>query len=78
MVGLVFLFAAYMLLALFMFNRLFVGLRDGKINVRGWVYSRDATPFRFWATMLLASLALILGLCLISLIAWGFYSGAAR
>lgn len=61
MLGSALLFALFIGLAVFMVYRLYVGLNHGEINVRGSVYSRNATPFQFWSTMLFASLGLLFG-----------------
>jgi hypothetical protein len=53
----------------FMVNRLYVGLRDGQLRVKGWVYSRAETPLRFWSTMVMAALAAVLGLLLLAAVA---------
>jgi len=52
-------------LAAFMVNRLYVGLRDRELNVRGWVYSREKTPAKYWFTLAMATLALLFGVLLL-------------
>jgi len=59
-------------LALFMINRLFVGLTHGEINVRGWVYTRESTPVRFWLTILFASLALLLAAFIVAVLVFAY------
>ena len=48
-----------------MLNRLYVGLRDRKLNVRGWVYSREETPAKYWFSLMMAAVALLFGLILL-------------
>lgn len=51
-------FALWSGLAVFMVNRLYVGLRHGEIDVMGWLYSRSSTPVQFWLTISFAGLGL--------------------
>jgi len=67
MFGSALLFALVTGLAVFMTNRLYVGLSHGEINVRGWTYSRNTTPFQFWSTMLFASLGLLISLAFVGI-----------
>ena len=65
MFGSALLFVLFIGLAVFMANRLYVGLSHGEINVRGWNYSRQTAPFQFWSTMLFASLGLLFSLAIL-------------
>jgi hypothetical protein len=49
-------------LAGFMVNRLYVGIRERQLDVKGIIYSRSATPIRYWITMSLAAYGLFCGL----------------
>jgi len=51
----------------FMVNRLYVGIGERQINVKGITYSRYSTPIAYWIVMMLA----IFGLC------WGLLMGCA-
>lgn len=54
-------------LVTFMVNRLYVGIGQHQINVKGIPYSRSSTPIAYWITMTLAAF----GLC------WGLLIGCA-
>lgn len=54
-------------LAIFMTNRLYVGIGKRQINVKGITYSRSTTPVMYWIVMTLATF----GLC------WGLFIGTA-
>jgi len=49
-------------LAGFMVNRLYVGLTNRQLNVKGRVYSRASQPIAYWITMANATIGLILGI----------------
>lgn len=54
-------------LAVFMVNRLYVGVSERQINVKGVTYSRSSTPVMYWIVVVLA----IFGLC------WGLLIACA-
>ncbi len=64
-------------LAAFMLNRIYVGLRDRELNVRGWVYSREETPAKYWLTIVMAGLGLLFGLLML-VVAIGGLASALR
>jgi hypothetical protein len=45
----------------FMINRLYAGLTDRQLPVKGQVYSRASRPIAYWITMANATIGLILG-----------------
>lgn len=46
-------------LAAFMLNRLYVGIGERQINVKGITYSRSSSPVMYWIVMALA----VFGFC---------------
>jgi len=52
-------------LAAFMLNRVYVGLRYKELNVRGWVYSQEGTPAKYWFTIIMAGLGLAFSVLLL-------------
>jgi hypothetical protein len=49
-------------LAAFMVNRLYVGIGERQINVKGTTYSRSSTPIMYWIVMAMAVFGLCFGL----------------
>jgi hypothetical protein len=54
-------------LAAFMVNRLWVGLTQRRLNVKGAIYDRASTPILYWTTMSIALLGLAFGLAILVL-----------
>lgn len=57
--------AIFIAFSIFMLNRLYVGLRNGRLNVRGVLYSRKVTPIQFWLTVLFGSIAFLVGIVMV-------------
>ncbi|MES2303693.1 MAG: hypothetical protein WC816_14900 [Sphingomonas sp.] len=49
-------------LSIFMVNRLYVGIGERQINVKGITYSRSSTPIMYWIVMAMAVFGLCFGL----------------
>ena len=49
-------------LAAFMVNRLYVGIGERQINVKGITYSRSSTKILYWIVMAMAVFGLCFGL----------------
>ncbi|WP_300117102.1 hypothetical protein [Sphingobium sp.] len=49
-------------LAAFMVNRLYVGIGERQIKVKGITYSRSSTPIMYWIVMAMAVFGLCFGL----------------
>ncbi len=49
-------------LSAFMINRLYVGIGENELNVKGVTYSRSSTPIAYWLTLLMALFGFCFGL----------------
>jgi len=74
-IGMLFLMIVAAGLVIFMINRLYVGLSQRELNVKGAIYARDRTPFLYWSTMTMAFLALAFGVFIIVIEVAGFLEG---
>jgi hypothetical protein len=73
MLGNTLLLVLFLGFSAFMLNRLYVGVRDKQLNVKGWVYSQEDTPFRFRFSILMACVGAIFGLLMMVVMAAGVF-----